>query len=645
MFYSHTFLAKKSPLGTVWIAAHLERKIKKPQIEVIDIPSYAESIMFPEVPLALRLSGHLLLGLVRIYSWKVNYLFQDCNRMLTDIRTAFAAVQIDLPIEADRAPFEFVTLPDTFELDALELDDAVNQIDGLDNHCKSYDQITMTDEISGGGDQYIAFLINEDSRSGSFSQRGNSSPGVGSINEDVLPPFEAGLEAIATPILSTKGLREPGLSNPAEDSSSFNQTHFSQEVPEIEVMREAVQSFEPRNLLGWDDANMETDVLHEGSFPSTKRKDSLSPIMEGVSVSGDIHLAMPSRANAPSVASADDLDILNTGISLGHQVPDLELQPSPLVKEKKTKKRKKKQFFDESLVLTNGEMKKQLEDTSKLLSKRRKLPCSALGAWKFCRTLQNEVILHEPLLSGMCNNIKETFKKSIPLSIVDSSHLEASPGLAHVSSQGAMPDLDMEPELPRFDTHVEANQPDIVPSPSGRGELTPFRTSDVNLNSGMGKTFDTEVLSTFESLESAGRVGPEPEVSLFPLEEEQPFLYRDSPEIPGLLNSADGEDLNFLEASNTSFGSEALEVGNLSARTRAVAQYLKEHSPSTPSSKDQSGTISLNRILEGKTRKQCARMFFETLVLKSYGLVDVQQEEDYGDILISTKPALSTVKF
>jgi hypothetical protein len=44
MFYSHTILARKSPLGTVWIAAHLERKIKKPQIDGIDIPSYAGSL-------------------------------------------------------------------------------------------------------------------------------------------------------------------------------------------------------------------------------------------------------------------------------------------------------------------------------------------------------------------------------------------------------------------------------------------------------------------------------------------------------------------------------------------------------------------------------------------------------------------------
>ncbi|GJN35102.1 hypothetical protein PR202_gb23835 [Eleusine coracana subsp. coracana] len=147
MFYSHTILARKSPLGTVWIAAHLERKIKKPQIDGIDIPSYAESIMFPEVPIALRLSGHLLLGLVRIYSWKVNYLFQDCNRMVTTIRTAFASVQVDLPVGADHAPFESITLPATLNLDDLDLDDALSQLNTPDNnHQKTLDQITLSDE-------------------------------------------------------------------------------------------------------------------------------------------------------------------------------------------------------------------------------------------------------------------------------------------------------------------------------------------------------------------------------------------------------------------------------------------------------------------------------------------------------------------
>lgn len=78
----------------------------------------------PDVPIALRLSGHLLIGIVRIYSWKVNHLYSDCNKLVTDIRKAFASVPVDLSIEADHAPFESVTLPETFDLNALELDES-----------------------------------------------------------------------------------------------------------------------------------------------------------------------------------------------------------------------------------------------------------------------------------------------------------------------------------------------------------------------------------------------------------------------------------------------------------------------------------------------------------------------------------------
>jgi hypothetical protein len=46
---------------------------------------------------------------------------------------------------------------------------------------------------------------------------------------------------------------------------------------------------------------------------------------------------------------------------------------------------------------------------------------------------------------------------------------------------------------------------------------------------------------------------------------------------------------------------------------RAVAQFFKDHIPFTSS--DEHGKFSLNGILEGRTRKQAARMFFETTVM------------------------------
>lgn len=65
-----------------------------------------------EVPLSLRLSGHLLLGVIRIYSKKVQYLATDCNEALVKIKLAFrpGEVQIDLRPEAAVAPYSAITL-------------------------------------------------------------------------------------------------------------------------------------------------------------------------------------------------------------------------------------------------------------------------------------------------------------------------------------------------------------------------------------------------------------------------------------------------------------------------------------------------------------------------------------------------------
>lgn len=38
MFYSHTLLARKTPLGTVWCAAHLQHRLNKKDYEKTKIP-------------------------------------------------------------------------------------------------------------------------------------------------------------------------------------------------------------------------------------------------------------------------------------------------------------------------------------------------------------------------------------------------------------------------------------------------------------------------------------------------------------------------------------------------------------------------------------------------------------------------------
>lgn len=86
MFYAHIILAKKGPLARIWLAAHWDKKITKAHVFETNIEKSVEGIMQPKVKLALRTSGHLLLGVVRIYSRKAKYLLADCNEAFVKIK-------------------------------------------------------------------------------------------------------------------------------------------------------------------------------------------------------------------------------------------------------------------------------------------------------------------------------------------------------------------------------------------------------------------------------------------------------------------------------------------------------------------------------------------------------------------------------
>lgn len=87
MFYSETLLSKTGPLARVWLSANLERKLSKTHILQQNIQTSVGAIVGQDqAPMALRLSGQLLLGVVRIYSRKARYLYEDCNEALMKIK-------------------------------------------------------------------------------------------------------------------------------------------------------------------------------------------------------------------------------------------------------------------------------------------------------------------------------------------------------------------------------------------------------------------------------------------------------------------------------------------------------------------------------------------------------------------------------
>ncbi|EPZ32666.1 Rad21/Rec8 like protein [Rozella allomycis CSF55] len=86
MFYSDSILTKKGALSSIWLAAHWDRKLSKQQITQTDIEASVEILKESVGPVALRISGHLLLGVVKIYWRKTKYLLDDCNDAFMKIK-------------------------------------------------------------------------------------------------------------------------------------------------------------------------------------------------------------------------------------------------------------------------------------------------------------------------------------------------------------------------------------------------------------------------------------------------------------------------------------------------------------------------------------------------------------------------------
>ncbi|KAJ5545153.1 Rad21/Rec8-like protein C-terminal [Penicillium sp. DV-2018c] len=146
MFYSETLLSKTGPLARVWLSANIERKLSKSHILQSDIESSVNAIVDQgQAPMALRLSGQLLLGVVRIYSRKARYLLDDCNEALMKIKMAFRLTNNNDLASTVVAPGG-ITLPDVLtesdlftNLDTsllfpqtLDLEPAAKQPGGMD---------------------------------------------------------------------------------------------------------------------------------------------------------------------------------------------------------------------------------------------------------------------------------------------------------------------------------------------------------------------------------------------------------------------------------------------------------------------------------------------------------------------------------
>ncbi|KAJ4777743.1 Double-strand-break repair protein rad21-like protein 1 [Rhynchospora pubera] len=655
MFYSPKMLGKKGPMGTVWMAAHLEKEIKKNQIEKINITLCAERLLFPEAPIALRMSAHLLLGLVRIYAWKVentSKLAKDCRRLLDK----------DYLADVHRALPQSITLPNNFQLDDIDLDDLADDAGGLDTHQKTFDQITLRSRE----ENYVRFLIDKNDTS---STSNISTRGVGPV-DDTLPPCSDHMQELITNAKSMEGASAPNNADEAEsqfyDAYMDNQfkcaPNKNQDIPNENQSDEFHAS-----------PNENSNAVRGGFIPVELQLDVFPE--EIILINQNVPRQSPQRNNdIPSPRSA------NTE----QDKVELAVAPSPPHVKEKWKRKKQQFYFDRQTVLSNNWLKAQC---SPILAVPVLLMLSVSNTGKFAcleekktyppiideqpdmdpplspphQFPDNEVVIEEPA------NPPVGFMQQSPhhdMGVVEEPPVNSPVGPSHLSPNHSIstegpsrnpppgnqysfrnndmyieePTINL-PQSPTQVTLIDANeQPERLrfqevnetmqgQSPPVDGSWnTPYSINSLfNSSSNALPIIEPEVVDSTHS-SSAKHTWP---VSQSP---STPSHERDTFRTPPLKRSAEREDLNFLETPPSVKAKRArIEDGNLSpsvllendsarrewnswsARSIGMAKYLREHLDADPKVGDPNRNISLNHILDGKTRKNCARMFFETL--------------------------------
>jgi len=104
------------------VAAHLKKKLTKSFVIEIDISENVKTLLDPKIPLSIRLSGQLLLGLVHVYSRKAKYLQDDCSSAMIAAKVALRPkASIDLP-STKEANSSSITLAEDYDDLLLDLE-------------------------------------------------------------------------------------------------------------------------------------------------------------------------------------------------------------------------------------------------------------------------------------------------------------------------------------------------------------------------------------------------------------------------------------------------------------------------------------------------------------------------------------------
>ncbi|KAL6903596.1 hypothetical protein ACP4OV_004409 [Aristida adscensionis] len=279
--------------------------------------------------------------------------------------------------------------------------------------------------------------------------------------------------------------------------------------------------------------------------------------------------------------------------------------------------------FDKDIILSNEVMRKMIKlKPDDLIGQRRKVPLTRLDIWKLERINSLPDSFMDPLIPcstsihPSCITIPDALESSCAGSVKRRVHLSDKP---------------FEPNFSCNDVgNTEQQEFPDEPRNMKLGELTDiqahfdhYNESEHVQNDVCEHVHDT-VIKEKSTIQVRGddptSTGLSKEV---PHESENNILFH-CETLDDLGEDVPMDDKHIRD-----------EGGSVSStRTRRIAKCFHQLFLSQKC-KQESGVLTLSQALDGRMRKTSARFFYETLVLKSHGFIQVKQEQPYGDITVS----------
>ncbi|XP_021302730.1 sister chromatid cohesion 1 protein 1 isoform X5 [Sorghum bicolor] len=600
MFYSHQLLARKQPLGQIWMAATLHSKINRKRLDKLDIIKICEEILNPSVPMALRLSGILMGGVVIVYERKVKLLYSDVSRLLTEINEAWrikpATDTTVLPKGKAQAKYEAVTLPEKSINMVVEQPMFFSETDGarfrgmrLEDLDEQYFNVNLgDDDFSHADHRHQAEAVN-------ITLVDNFESGF--AETDVFNRFErfdiaddettVNISPDEHPkVPSTLVPSPPRQEDPPQQEEQYAAPFLVREEPqqggpEEQKMKQTPKASKRKARRELPQVIMDNNqMMIPGNIYQTWLKDASSLVSKRRKVNSNFNFIRSTKIS-------DLMDIPPVSL-ISHDNSSSELYyPKPLMQLWKDCTEVK------STKVSSGGQRSSSQEQQPRNSPPHEFPPQAGGEYEM--ETGGLPMDFTDGIEKLRANMSAEYDRAYDTLHSDHSVTPGSPGLSRRSAS----------------------------SSGGSGQAFIPLDAEVQLPSGSGRS----KRGRHSSARSLGNLDTVEED--FPLELEVMDVkmrrLSDYAPTPDLLEETEPTQTPYERRSNP-----------MDKVTEAIMSHLKLHfdSPGAPQSE------SLSHLAHGMTKARAARLFYQTTVLATFDYINVTQlkphgEELYGDILIS----------